>query len=194
MTVTLPGGPSGPSLSLAPRLCNGFLGCSFQALVEPLQFSWQVALFHTPETLRGLEQAAAPKPQEPPASQSDAHSSRDTLEAANVNVFPCFSGGKKGRNTTARERYMIYQWILNIAFYKKKTTMIKHNILTPTTWKRTFEAHLDKWNLRCAKSPAKTWPMAGRVSACTLHMHQQQKTTQTKHKPSKTSQFNEAMY
>lgn len=34
MTVTLPGGPSGPPFSLALWLCNGFLSCSFLALAE----------------------------------------------------------------------------------------------------------------------------------------------------------------
>lgn len=119
MTVTLPGGPSGPSFSLAPRLCNGFPGCSFQPLVELLQFSWQVALFHTPETLRGLEQAAVPKPQEPPASHqmhTAAERHRRRMEAVNARVSFVFLGEEILRR---REGYVNDQWIMNIGFYLK---------------------------------------------------------------------------
>lgn len=129
MTVTLPGGPSGPSFSLAPWLCNGFLGCSFQALVEPLQFGWQVVLFHTRETLRGLEQAAVPKPQEPPA-RHQIHT-LERLGGCSTNVL--FFWRKKGTNTTVWDRHMNIMWIVNIFFFNVSKSMIKPNIFTSMT-------------------------------------------------------------
>lgn len=128
MTVTLPGGPGGPSFSLAPRLCNGFLGCSFQALVEPRQFSWQVVLFHTPETLRGLKQAAVPKPQEPPARHTHPG------EAWRLQR-QCF--GFLGEGELQMLQFEKHTWIIGgLWTFKKKDiskSMMKPNIFTSMT-------------------------------------------------------------
>lgn len=128
MTVTLPRGPSGPSFSLAPRLCNGFLSCSFQALVEPLQFSWQVVLFHTPETLRGLEEAAVPKPQEPPA-RHQIHT-LERLGGCSTNVV--FWGEKRYKYYSLRRIHELSVDCEHFVWNVSKS-MIKPNIFSSMT-------------------------------------------------------------
>lgn len=128
MTVTLPGGPGGPSFSLAPRLCNGFLGCSFQALVEPRQFSWQVVLFHTPGDFTRSQTGCCSKTTRTTCS---AHTPWRALEAAAPMFW--FSGGGRGTNTTAWEAHSNNRWIVNILKNDISKSMMKPNIFTSMT-------------------------------------------------------------